>query len=149
MFPDATNRFCTSYGKRDPYTKFARTRSGNILSITGERHQESTKKSSYKPFDIHFATAKTKGRNVYSFRPILHLKKDEVRALLREYGIREHEASALSVVEYGQKPAKIFVLDMSRSYQCSDSQCWSEIGGCYRWILVKHYIIRIGKLFPH
>ncbi|MDQ0896412.1 MULTISPECIES: phosphoadenosine phosphosulfate reductase family protein [unclassified Paenibacillus] len=92
MFPDSSARFCTSYLKRDVYLKYARTRSGNILCVTGERHEESSRRAGYPSWSISSATAETKGRYVYNFRPILHLKKFEVRALLKEAGVKEHMA---------------------------------------------------------
>jgi len=92
MFPDALNRFCTSYVKRDVYNKFMRGRGGNFnaLCISGERAEESTNRSKLPVFSEHKTTAKTKGRFVHWFRPILHLTKNEVRWFMREAGVKEH-----------------------------------------------------------
>ncbi|CAG7651371.1 phosphoadenosine phosphosulfate reductase family protein [Paenibacillus allorhizosphaerae] len=93
MFPDSSARYCTSYLKRDVYLKYARTRSkGNILCVTGERHEESSRRAGYPCWQVNSATAETKGRYVYNFRPILHLKKFEVSELIRSAGVKEHEA---------------------------------------------------------
>lgn len=92
-FMSSTSRFCTSYTKRDVYNKFARAQGDgvNILCVSGERAQESTRRSLLPVFCEHDASAPTKGRIVHWFRPIFHLTKDEVRGMMRRAGVDEHE----------------------------------------------------------
>ncbi|UKS29623.1 tyrosine-type recombinase/integrase [Paenibacillus sp. HWE-109] len=109
MFPDSSARFCTSYLVRDVYLKYARTRSENILCITGERHEESSRRAGYSSWSISDATAETKGRHVYNFRPILHLKKFEVSEWVRAAGVKEHIVySYVSRVSYRWSPRMRF-----------------------------------------
>jgi len=93
MFPDAMNRFCTSYGKRDVYSKYVRrSDSSSSLCCSGELACESSRRRQYPSFEIHKANAdKRKNRVVQWFRPILHLSKIDVKALMKKYGVKEHE----------------------------------------------------------
>ncbi|MEF3304188.1 PAPS reductase/FAD synthetase [Paenibacillus sp. GYB003] len=94
MFPDSMNRFCTSYGKRDCYTKYVRRRRGNgtkTLCCSGELASESNKRSTYPAFQVHPASATKKmNRLVHTFRPVLHFQKQSVRAIMQEHGVKEH-----------------------------------------------------------
>jgi 3'-phosphoadenosine 5'-phosphosulfate sulfotransferase (PAPS reductase)/FAD synthetase len=96
MFPDAKNRFCTSYGKRDCYGKYVRKRGSNVnvLVVSGERAEESSKRKTLPVYEVHFATAPTLHRRVDWFRPILHLTKSEVKDFCAESGIKEHPCYA-------------------------------------------------------
>lgn len=91
-FPDKPCRFCTSYTKRDVYTKWVRQFDNcKILLLTGERSQESSERASEPVFEYHSAHATLrKNRVVHWFRPIKHLLKFQVKQLAADYGIQLH-----------------------------------------------------------
>ncbi|WP_078557155.1 phosphoadenosine phosphosulfate reductase family protein [Bacillus alkalicellulosilyticus] len=91
-FPSSTTQFCTSYGKRDVYSKWVRGQGpGNYLCVTGERAEESWRRRNRPIFEVYKpATAPTKNRFVYSFRPIHHLFEEEVWELMRLADIEPH-----------------------------------------------------------
>ena len=88
-FPDMGNRWCTSMLKIAPIDKYLRKLSGNILSVLGERREESSQRSKleeYRPDDKN----SKKGRRVVKFSPILDMTEDEVWAVSNYYEIPKH-----------------------------------------------------------
>jgi 3'-phosphoadenosine 5'-phosphosulfate sulfotransferase (PAPS reductase)/FAD synthetase len=92
MFPDSQCRFCTSYMKRDVYSKWVRQFDNcKILLVTGERSQESTERAEKEVFMIHSTNATgKKNRLVHWLKPIKDMLKSQVRQLAADYGIELH-----------------------------------------------------------
>lgn len=96
MFPSAACRFCTSDCKRDPIFKtiraaFPATLGNNILSVTGERREESSHRA--KLAAIEQNKKLTAGnRIVTSYRPILDYKLNDVWSYISATGIPRHIA---------------------------------------------------------
>lgn len=92
MFPSSQCRFCTSYLKRDVYSKWVRQFNNiNILLLTGERSEESTERAEKPIFKYHSAHATSqKNRLVHWLKPIKAMLKTEVRQLCKDYGIDLH-----------------------------------------------------------
>ncbi|CAM3716265.1 hypothetical protein GCM10009865_03960 [Aeromicrobium ponti] len=92
MWPSSAMQFCTSYMKRDTYSKWARTLGpGKYLCVRGERADESSRRAKKKVFEIYkHANASTKKRYVDWLRPVHHLLETEVWELMRLAGIDPH-----------------------------------------------------------
>jgi len=82
-FPDMKNRWCTGELKMSPIHKYVRTLRGNILSLLGERREESSQRSKLTDWRPNEKLSKA-GRNVVDFSPILDLKESEVWAQIKE-----------------------------------------------------------------
>ncbi|MDH6674999.1 3'-phosphoadenosine 5'-phosphosulfate sulfotransferase (PAPS reductase)/FAD synthetase [Paenibacillus sp. LBL] len=91
-FPDSKCRFCTSYMKRDVYSKWVRQFDDiKILLLTGERSEESTERAEKDVFSVHSANATgKKNRLVHWLKPIKDMLKFQVRQLASDYGIELH-----------------------------------------------------------
>lgn len=91
-FPDSKCRFCTSYMKRDVYSKWVRQFDDiKILLLTGERSEESTERAEKDVFKVHSANATgKKNRLVHWLKPIKDMLKFQVRQLASDYGIELH-----------------------------------------------------------
>ncbi|MFX3637303.1 MAG: phosphoadenosine phosphosulfate reductase family protein [Candidatus Pristimantibacillus sp.] len=92
MFPSSQCRFCTSYMKRDVYSKWIRQFDNcKILLLTGERSEESLERAEKPVFMVHPAQAiGRKNRIVHWFKPIKDLLKSHVWQLAADHGIKLH-----------------------------------------------------------
>ncbi|MFE5321618.1 PAPS reductase/FAD synthetase [Paenibacillus sp. NPDC056579] len=92
MFPSSNCRFCTSYTKRDVYTKWVRQFDNcKILLLTGERSEESTARAEKPEFMYHPAQATgKKNRVVHWLKPIKSMLKFQVRQLAADFGVALH-----------------------------------------------------------
>lgn len=92
MFPSGRTQFCTSFTKRDVYSKWVRSLGpGRYLCASGERAEESSRRASKPVFQVYkSANAPTKNRIVDWFRPIHHLDASAVWELLRLGEIEPH-----------------------------------------------------------
>jgi len=83
-FPDARNRFCTSDLKQAPLAKWI-TSAGidryDDIMLTGERRDESTKRSHYRE---HYYNQKLR---IAGFRPLLSLTTKDIFAGIRQAGL--------------------------------------------------------------
>ena len=61
-----------------------------LLIVTGERAEESPARSRYKVFEPHRTAGKR--REAHHWRPVHHLKRDEVWSIIRKSGIVPHPA---------------------------------------------------------
>jgi 3'-phosphoadenosine 5'-phosphosulfate sulfotransferase (PAPS reductase)/FAD synthetase len=96
-WPSAQCRYCTSDCKRSPIQKVVRAEfpSGdfgvNILSITGERRQESPHRAKLPEMDANKPLT-IKGRVVTNWRPILDYRLEDVWKHIADTGIPRHVA---------------------------------------------------------
>lgn len=92
MFPSGKTQFCTSYLKRDVYSKWVRSLGpGKYLCATGERAEESPRRAQKPTFQTYkSAHAPTKDRHVDWLRPIHHLDASAVWELIRLAEIEPH-----------------------------------------------------------
>lgn len=92
MWPSSGMQYCTSFQKRDVYSKWARSLGpGKFLCVSGERAEESSKRAKKPVFQVYkHANAPTKKRFVDWFRPVHHLKINEVWELMRLAEIEPH-----------------------------------------------------------
>lgn len=92
MWPSGSTQFCTSYQKRDTYSKWVRSLGpGHYLCVSGERAEESSRRASKPIYQIYKAAhAPTKQRYVDWFRPIHHLMIDQVWKLMSLANIEPH-----------------------------------------------------------
>lgn len=91
-FPSGQTQFCTSYTKRDVYSKWVRSLGpGKYLCVSGERASESARRATKPVFQVYkAANAPTKNRQVDWFRPIHHLDASSVWELMRLAKIEPH-----------------------------------------------------------
>lgn len=95
-WPSNACRYCTSDCKRNPIQKVIRSvfdtkMTYNILSITGERREESTHRAKLPELDQN--TMLTAGkRTVLNYRPILDMTLEQVWTHIRETGLPRHRA---------------------------------------------------------
>ena len=95
-WPSSTCRYCTSDCKRNPIQKVLRglydsKAPGTILSITGERRQESSHRAKLAEIEPH-KTLTAGNRKVTMWRPILDYTLDDVWSYIRETGLPRHIA---------------------------------------------------------
>lgn len=106
MFPAATGdlqrRWCTATAKIDPGRAalcHPRFDGKNILFLTGERREESTKRSSYQEMECHHCdlarkerkrAPKTKLRYVDHWRPVIDWKEGQVWDIIKASRVRPH-----------------------------------------------------------
>lgn len=95
-WPSSACRYCTSDCKRDPIHKvvrglFPQTPDGPVLSVTGERRQESAHRAKL-PFMEEVKRLRTAKRTVMGWRPILDWSLDEVWADITASGLPRHVA---------------------------------------------------------
>ena len=94
-FPDMRRRFCTSL-KTSAIDKLLRkffpaTAPSKILSVTGERREESSHRAKLSEFEP--CTRLTAGqRQVFHYRPILDYELGEVWEIIRQSGLLHHPA---------------------------------------------------------
>lgn len=89
QFPSMANRWCTSVLKTGPIDKFARTFSGNVLVLIGERREESTNRAK-----LEAVRPDTKNsivsRKVVKYSPLLDLTEKQVWQVIDEMQIKRH-----------------------------------------------------------
>lgn len=89
---DLNARWCSSYLKIDVAARaLANTpelRDKRILFITGERREESAKRSKYKESELHRTNSKS--RLVHHWRPIIDFKETEIWQLMEHYKVKPH-----------------------------------------------------------
>lgn len=92
QWPSSSTQYCTSYLKRDVYSKWVRRQGpGKYLCVSGERAEESPRRANKAVFEIYkSANAPTKERIVHWFRPIHHLLINEVWKLMELANIEPH-----------------------------------------------------------
>jgi len=92
MWPSPAMQYCTSFNKRDVYSKWARSLGpGRYLCVSGERAEESPRRAKKTTFEVYkHANAPTKNRLVDWFRPIHHLLIGEVWKLIDLAGLKPH-----------------------------------------------------------
>lgn len=96
MWPSAACRYCTSDCKRAAIDKVIRwmnpaSEDRTILILTGERREESPKRSKLRPIEAHERLS-TRKRKVISWRPMLDAKVERIWELIEESGLRRHPA---------------------------------------------------------
>jgi hypothetical protein len=81
-FPDSSNRWCTSYLKRDVTDKWIRANrpllGENVLFLTGERRDESPRRAKLLSLELHRTTLKTERKGKFTctwHRPVLDFEK--------------------------------------------------------------------------
>lgn len=91
-FPGAATQYCTSYQKRDLYSKWVRSLGpGTFICASGERRLESSRRSKKEMYQVYKpANAPTKHRFVHWLRPVIHLSETEVWQLMELAGIEPH-----------------------------------------------------------
>ena len=96
-WPSAACRFCQSDCKRNPIFKVTRNawpaklNAVRLLSVTGERRQESSNRAKLAELEPHKALT-AGGREVWSYRPILDYKLESVWAHIAATGLPRHIA---------------------------------------------------------
>lgn len=98
-WPSSACRYCTSDCKRSPIEKSIRSLfpsgrgkpSVNVLSVTGERREESPKRAKLSEFDLHNRLT-TDIRQVFSWRPILDFSLKDVWKHIKKTGLPRHVA---------------------------------------------------------
>lgn len=89
MFPSNNSRWCTSDLKVAPISKYIRTLKGNILSLTGERRQESSNRA--KLDYVRFKEDQSvNGRTVVQASPLLDVLEDEIWETIHKNNIPFH-----------------------------------------------------------
>ena len=83
QFPSMANRWCTSVLKTGPIDKFSRTLRGNILTLIGERREESPKRAKLEEVRPDLKNS-IKGRNIVKYSPLLDMKADEIWKVIKE-----------------------------------------------------------------
>lgn len=80
MFPDKTNaRWCTSGLKTGPIDKFARSLKGNVLTMIGERAEESIDRAKLEAWRPDLKNTRKDGsRTIVKYSPILKMLEKEV-----------------------------------------------------------------------
>ncbi len=97
-WPSSKIRYCTSYGKRDPISKFLRNHfaSGDVICAIGLRSSESHARAKRPTFQLRKdSSAPTKGRFVYDWLPIHDWTTEQVWQTIREHGDIAHPAYKL------------------------------------------------------
>lgn len=95
-WPSPACRYCTSDCKRNPIQKVIRAEfpgelGTNILSVTGERREESSHRAKLSEADEN-KTLTTAKRRVLNYRPILDMKLPEVWSFIGNTGLPRHVA---------------------------------------------------------
>jgi len=99
-WPDMANRYCTSDCKTAPISKIIRRHFGGrrktgakVLSVTGERREESRHRRLLPEFEPHALTCDRDGyRKVWHYRPILDMGVADVWAYIRATRLPHHPA---------------------------------------------------------
>lgn len=91
MWPSASCRNCTSNCKRSNIDKIVRKYEGNILVVTGERREESRKRSILEE-EEPLSRLTTKKRNVTSYRPMLGFTEQDIFRIISASGLPAHPA---------------------------------------------------------
>jgi DNA sulfur modification protein DndC len=89
QFPSMSSRWCTSILKTGPIDKYARSLSGNVLVLIGERREESPKRAALEAWRPDADNSKP-GRTVVKFSPILDMTEDQVWAVIEANKIPKH-----------------------------------------------------------
>lgn len=88
-FPSMRCRWCTSEQKTHPMDKIIVKYHGTLLKVTGERKEESVRRSVLPEFgEIRRTTCKT--RTVFGWRPMLNFTTDDVWAMIKDSGVPRH-----------------------------------------------------------
>lgn len=102
QFPDINNRWCTAMLKTGPIDKYARTLKGNVVTLIGERREESPNESghrykleAWRP-DLK-NTLKNGTRTIVKASPLLELLEVDVWNIIKEENIPIHPCYALGV----------------------------------------------------
>lgn len=95
-WPSPAQRYCTSDCKRNPIDKVIRAKfpasmGDSVLSVTGERREESAHRSKLSEIEID-PRLSAGTRRVTRYRPILDMKIDQVWRHIRESGLPRHVA---------------------------------------------------------
>lgn len=88
-FPSSSCRYCTQHQKAAPLDKFSVRYTGKLLKITGERWQESAKRSGYAEF-VKIPRITNRKRTVYGWRPMLRFKTEDIFQMISETGVPRH-----------------------------------------------------------
>jgi 3'-phosphoadenosine 5'-phosphosulfate sulfotransferase (PAPS reductase)/FAD synthetase len=92
VHPDLSRRWCSSVVKIDVMSRAVnnspRFKEGNFIVCSGERREESNKRSSYP--EIEKYRSKTKKRNIWQWRPVLDWTESEVWEQYAKYKIQPH-----------------------------------------------------------
>jgi len=89
QWPSSSARWCTSLFKTGPIDKYARSFTGNVCVLIGERREESTNRAklvAWRPDDKNTI----KGRTIVKYSPILDMKESEVWAAIKGRGLIVH-----------------------------------------------------------
>ncbi len=88
-FPDMANRWCTSMLKTGPISNHIRTLKGRILSLLGERREESRQRAKLEAIRPNVNLSKA-GREVYNVSPILDMVESEIWDSVKKCGAEIH-----------------------------------------------------------
>ncbi len=91
MWPSISCRHCTSACKRSNIDKVVRKYEGNVLVVTGERREESRKRSILEESEP-LSRLTTKKRNVVSYRPMLGFTEQDIFRIINASGLSAHPA---------------------------------------------------------
>jgi 3'-phosphoadenosine 5'-phosphosulfate sulfotransferase (PAPS reductase)/FAD synthetase len=89
IFPSPTCRYCTGHQKVAPLDKFTVRYTGKLLKVTGERWQESAKRSGYAEF-VKIPRITNRKRTVYGWRPMLRFKTEDIFQMVTDSGVPRH-----------------------------------------------------------
>jgi hypothetical protein len=97
MWPDTSNRWCTSYLKRDITESWIRANRSalgqRVLFLTGERRDESKRRAKLPSVQIHRTTLKTEKKGVFVchwYRPVLDFEKGLMFEQGKRLGLDPH-----------------------------------------------------------
>lgn len=130
QFPGTETRWCTSVLKTGPINKWIRNNcEGNILSLIGERHEESPKREKLIAWRPNADMSKS-GRNVVVCSPILELLEDEVWKIIGDLGIPEHPCYK----KFGVSRASCAICIFSKDFEIKAAAKYApEVVAKYLW----------------
>jgi 3'-phosphoadenosine 5'-phosphosulfate sulfotransferase (PAPS reductase)/FAD synthetase len=90
--PASVTRWCTGYIKIDVFSRFITDKfpEGNLLVITGERREESAKRSKYNEIELHRSNSKR--RIVHHWRPVIDWEESQIWEILNRHQVQFHPA---------------------------------------------------------
>jgi 3'-phosphoadenosine 5'-phosphosulfate sulfotransferase (PAPS reductase)/FAD synthetase len=90
MFPGPDTRFCTAELKRNLTYKYIRSlQADEIILVTGIRAEESSSRAKLPEMDINEELT-TRTRKVTNWRPVLNMKAQEVKDMVKAEGLELH-----------------------------------------------------------
>lgn len=87
--PSSKCRYCTRENKVEPMDVFMRKYFGTLLKVTGERWEESQKRSTYAEF-VKLERITTRARKGYGWRPMLQFSTNDVFSMIKNSRVERH-----------------------------------------------------------